>query len=54
MADAAYLVLTRQSREFTGNFLIDEDVLRDAGITDLSRYRPAGISEQELMPDFFV
>ena len=33
MADAAYLILTRSSRECTGNFFIDEEVLRQAGIT---------------------
>ncbi len=38
MADAAHAVLTTDSRRRTGQFLIDEDVLREAGITDLSRY----------------
>jgi citronellol/citronellal dehydrogenase len=38
VADAAHAVLVRAARGFTGNFLIDEDALRDAGITDLSRY----------------
>lgn len=54
MADAAYEILLKPSRDFTGNFLIDEDVLREAGITDLSPYNPAGISDGELMRDFFV
>ena len=31
MGDAAHAVLTRDSRAFTGNFLVDEDVLRDRG-----------------------
>ena len=54
MADAAYAILSKPSREFTGNFLIDEDVLREAGVTDLSPYNPPGIADGELMRDFFV
>jgi citronellol/citronellal dehydrogenase len=54
MADAAYAILTQPSRELTGRFLIDEEVLRAAGIADLSRYRRAGVSEADLRPDFFV
>ena len=54
MADAAHFILTRPSREFTGQFLIDDEVLRAAGVTDLSRYRPDGVTEADLMPDFFV
>ncbi|MBL8683389.1 MAG: NAD(P)-dependent oxidoreductase [Myxococcales bacterium] len=38
VADAAHAVLTRPSRECTGNFFIDEDVLRSEGVTDLARY----------------
>ena len=54
MADAAHWVLTQPSRDCSGRFLVDEDVLRGSGVTDLSQYRNAGISEEELMPDFFV
>ena len=54
MADAAHAVLTRPSRERTGHFLIDDEVLRDAGVTDLSRYRPEGAPDDELMRDFFL
>lgn len=54
MADAAHWVLTQPSRGFTGQFLIDEEVLRGAGVTDLSRYRGAGVREEDLIPDFFV
>lgn len=39
MADAAYLIFCKNSREFTGNFLIDEHFLLSEGITDLSRYK---------------
>lgn len=52
MADAARAVLTRPSRECTGNFFIDEEVLRAEGVSDLSGY--AVTPGVELMPDFFV
>jgi citronellol/citronellal dehydrogenase len=38
MADAAHAILTRSSRSYTGNFCIDEDVLREEGVTDFDRY----------------
>lgn len=38
VADAAYLILTRDSRTTTGRFLLDDEVLREAGVTDLDRY----------------
>lgn len=52
MADAAHVILTRPSREFTGNFCVDDEVLESAGIHDLSKY--AVDPEQDLLPDFFV
>jgi citronellol/citronellal dehydrogenase len=52
MADAAYWILTRPSRECTGNFFIDEEVLRRAGVVDLSGYAISPGSE--LLPDLFV
>ena len=54
MADAAYLILCANSREFTGNFCVDEQVLRRAGETDLARYRYEGVREEDLLPDFFL
>jgi citronellol/citronellal dehydrogenase len=51
MADAAHAILCRDPA-FTGNFLIDEQVLRDAGHTDFSLY--AYDSESELETDLFV
>jgi citronellol/citronellal dehydrogenase len=54
VADAAHVILTRPSREFSGNFCIDEDVLRSAGVTDFSMYRAAGVEERDLLPDFFL
>ncbi|MCS5593204.1 MAG: NAD(P)-dependent oxidoreductase [Porticoccaceae bacterium] len=55
MADAAHIVLTRNSREFTGNFYVDDDVLASEGITDLNHYQvdPA-LDITELLPDFFI
>ncbi len=52
MADAAYVILTRPSRSFSGNFCVDDETLRSAGVTDLEQYScvPGG----ELAPDFFV
>ena len=38
VADAAHSILTKDSRELTGRFLIDDDVLRQDGITDLDAY----------------
>ncbi len=39
MADAAYVILTRPSRAFTGQFLIDDTVLYEAGERDFDKYR---------------
>lgn len=52
LADAAHVILTKPSREFTGNFCIDDETLESAGITDLSGY--AVDPSAELVPDFFV
>lgn len=54
MAEAAFWILTQPSRAYTGRFAIDEDVLRESGETDLSRYRGEGVREEDLMPDFFI
>lgn len=51
-ADAAYEVLTRDSRECTGNTYLCEDVLVEAGVTDLSRY--AYVDGAELQVDLYV
>jgi citronellol/citronellal dehydrogenase len=52
MGDAAHVILTKPSREFTGNFCIDDEVLESAGVSDLSVY--AVDPSAELAPDFFV
>lgn len=53
MADAAYYILTQPSTEFTGQFLIDDDVLESAGVTDFSVYLNGG-TEEDLALDFWV
>ena len=52
MADAAYAVFSRPSREFTGRFLIDDNFLAESGVTDFDQYRVD--PTQELAQDFFV
>lgn len=38
MADAAYAIICRNAKAFTGNFCIDEDVLLNEGVKDFDRY----------------
>jgi citronellol/citronellal dehydrogenase len=52
MADAAYAILTRDSRTCTGNFFLDEDVLRDSGTSNFERY--ASTPGASLVNDLFV
>jgi citronellol/citronellal dehydrogenase len=52
VADAALAILRRPSRACTGNFFIDEDVLREEGVTDFSRY--AVRAGEPLMRDLFL
>ncbi len=52
LADAAHAILIRDSRSCTGNFFIDDEVLAEQGITDLTRY--AVNPEQPLFPDLFL
>jgi citronellol/citronellal dehydrogenase len=52
VADAAYAVFAKPARDFTGNFLIDDNFLAENGVTDFARYRVD--PTQELAPDFFV
>lgn len=52
MADAAHAILVKPSREFTGNFCVDDEVLEAEGITDLGVY--AVDPDVQLAPDFFV
>ncbi|MFL6260398.1 MAG: SDR family oxidoreductase [Thermoanaerobaculia bacterium] len=52
VADAAYEILNRDSRDQTGRFYIDEEVLREAGVTDFERYAVA--PGKPLHPDLFL
>ena len=52
VADAAYIILNKSSRDFTGNFFIDDEVLIEEGITDLSKY--SLVPGAQLTPDFFL
>ena len=52
LADAAHAILVRPSRESTGQFFLDENVLRESGVQDLSSY--AVDPTAQLLPDFFV
>ncbi|HIF69067.1 MAG TPA: NAD(P)-dependent oxidoreductase [Candidatus Lambdaproteobacteria bacterium] len=55
MADAAHAILTRSSRDCTGNFYVDEEVLREEGVSDFSGYAVTpGLKNAELQPDFFI
>lgn len=54
MSDAAYYILTRPSKSCSGNFFIDDDVLRAEGITDLTKYACDPSYADKLMPDFFL
>jgi citronellol/citronellal dehydrogenase len=54
-ADAAYEVLTKPSRERTGQTLIVEDVLEAAGVTDFAKYAAVpGTPDSALFPDVFL
>ena len=52
VADAAYAILTRDSHDCTGNFFIDEEVLRQSGVVDFDAY--AVEPGNDLLPDFFL
>jgi citronellol/citronellal dehydrogenase len=52
IGDAAYAILTKPSREFTGQFCIDDRVLYDSGVRDFEHYRVD--ASVPLMSDFFV
>jgi citronellol/citronellal dehydrogenase len=52
MSDAAHAILIKDSRTCTGNFFIDEELLRKEGVKDFAKYsvKPGA----ELLPDFFL
>jgi citronellol/citronellal dehydrogenase len=54
VADAARAILLKSSRECTGNFFVDEDLLRADGATDAEIEAYAVEPGQDLYPDFFL
>ena len=53
LADAAYVILNRVSKETTGNFFVDDEVLASVGITDLEQYSVVPGTTDFLL-DFFL
>jgi citronellol/citronellal dehydrogenase len=54
MADAAHVILDSSGRQITGRLLIDEEILRESGVTEFGQYRFDRESDAALMPDLFV
>jgi citronellol/citronellal dehydrogenase len=52
MGDAAHLILTQDSKSFTGRFCIDDTLLYEQGVRDFEKYRVD--KSMDLAPDFFV
>jgi citronellol/citronellal dehydrogenase len=53
LADAAYVILNRESKDCTGNFFVDDEVLASVGITDLEKYSVVSGTTDFLL-DFFL
>jgi len=53
LSDAAYIILNRNSKECTGNFFVDDEVLASEGITDLEKYSVVPGTKDFLL-DFFL
>ena len=53
LADAAYVILNKASRETTGNFFVDDEVLASVGVTDLEKYSVVPGTKDFLL-DFFL
>lgn len=54
MADAAYVILCKKANEMSGQFLIDEDVLRDVGVTDFDCYACVPENAKNIRLSFFI
>ncbi len=52
VADAAHLILSAEDQRYNGQFLIDDSVLKESGVTDFSRY--AVSPDTKLAPDLFL
>ena len=53
MADAAYIILNRDAKSVTGNFFVDEEVLREEGVSDFDHYSVVP-GTTDLLKDFFL
>ena len=53
MADAAYVILNKDSKSTTGNFFVDEEVLRESGVSDFDSYSVVP-GTKDLLKDFFL
>ena len=53
LSDTAYIILNRNSKECTGNFFVDDEVLASEGITDLEKYSVVPGTKDFLL-DFFL
>jgi citronellol/citronellal dehydrogenase len=53
LADAAYVILNRESKDCTGNFFVDDEVLATVGVTDLEKYSVVPGTTDFLL-DFFL
>jgi citronellol/citronellal dehydrogenase len=53
VADAAYAILTSEGQPITGRTLIDDEVLRERGVTDFNGYAVSGV-DADLDGDFFL
>ena len=54
MADAAHVILSSSGRKISGRLLIDEEILRESGVTEFKHYRFEPDSDTALMPDLFI
>jgi citronellol/citronellal dehydrogenase len=54
MADAAHVILGSRERQITGRLLIDEEILRESGVSEFEHYRFEPESNAALMTDLFV
>jgi citronellol/citronellal dehydrogenase len=53
LSDAAYVILNRESKDCTGNFFVDDEVLASVGVTDLEKYSVVPGTTDFLL-DFFL
>lgn len=55
MADSAYVILASESKKNTGNFYIDDEILRKHGVTNFDKYKvDPSVKDADLLPDYFL